>query len=186
MGTIREIGRVALALVAVSMVALLFACVMLVVGRTASVAPSPLDSVLMIITVVLNLALTAILFLAIPQGVALRWLGVSHWAAYLAAGFAAGWTLLFVSLFESQLNDLVARQPAAEAPGIAIRLLVTGLPRLAGALYAGNSVGPLLLFGGIGAALCVFGWRNAFPRLQGDEGRDWEGRVLGQRPPYSQ
>ena len=172
--------------------ALLTVCVLLLLPMIAALGKSVRELEHITGTIIFALAFLAhaflmvALFLTMPPSYLLRRLQISSFWAYAAAGAFSGCLFLFVSFVDASVATKVMSTRSPIGVFLAYWDVYASSSATLGAHFvAAVGVKSLMLFALLGAAISAFAWRTPLYRLSHDNNRDWEGRILGARPPYA-
>lgn len=183
--TTKQAAQVVLGLFAVLLGAILIDILLMALGRSVPHLVSPLDDVVVVLVLIVHLVLTVVLFFAIPQTLILWWASIDSRWPYFLVGVLSAAMFMTLGAIVVRLDVAVAHTPSVWSAFVACIATLANVRVLTGDFAVIGRDADLYWLMAIDAAICGFGWRNLMYRLPGDTGRDWEGRVLGGRPPYS-
>jgi hypothetical protein len=180
----RKFTRVVLALLVLGIVLLLVPGVIMALEKLAYALPAFWKGALLLFLFVGKIALFVLLFFAVPEFLLLLRLdAMSFWTRTLTGGLSGVFFVLVVFLSTSFGPVFLLQKAPGEIFLDYVHLFSNPLA-FAEDFYAAAGPGQLIAAILIGMGFGGFAWARIY-RLPDDNKRDWDGPILGGRPPYT-
>jgi hypothetical protein len=180
----RKFVRTVFALLVLGTVLLLIPGVIMALEKLAYSLPIFWKSSLLLFLFVGKIALFVLLFFAVPEFLLLLRLdAMSLWARISVGGLSGVIFALVVFSSTSFGPTFLLQKTSGEIFLDYVRLFSNPLA-FAEDFYAAAGLGQLIAAVLIGMGVGGFAWARIY-RLPGDDKRDWDGPILGDRPPYT-